>query len=102
MPTQQEEREKRFDEKFPSHGFNNIHENEFHGQNLKAYIEWEISLAVAQREKEIVKKLKEKYGDGINNPALVIIESTESGVAQRPALEEIINLITKPNDKQNN
>ena len=43
---------------------------------------------------DLREKLTEKYGDGINNPALVLIESTESGVEQRPALDEVLSLLT--------
>lgn len=53
-----------------------------------------ISTALAQRDKELREKILSTYGkDG--GPALVTIESTESGVSQRPALSDILSLLNK-------
>jgi hypothetical protein len=43
---------------------------------------------------KLVGDLTTKYGDGTKE-ALVLIEPTESGVSQRPALEEVIGLINQ-------
>lgn len=90
MPTQQEEREKRFDVMIE-----NIYEFGNYDKNLNPYLklfmESEISIAVAQREKEIVEMIKEFAEPYENSKWLNEVNA-----------QKIINLITKPNDKQNN
>ena len=44
--------------------------------------------------------LEKTYGDGINNPALVIIEPTESGVSQRPALPALLHHLQQLKDNK--
>lgn len=59
-------------------------------ERIKSFISQELE---AQR-REITNRLNTSYGaDG--KPALVIIESLDGSVEQRPALEEVINLINK-------
>ncbi len=49
--TPQEQRNKRFDEKFQYHGFRDNAENEFHSNLLKSHLTLEVHLAIEQVEK---------------------------------------------------
>lgn len=51
-----------------------------------------VKKVLSTREKEIAEEVEKTYGkDG--GPALVIIESHEGGVTQRPALNEVLQIL---------
>ena len=51
-----------------------------------------INVGKKRERQRIIKKLKNTYGkDG--QPALVIIDSDEGGITQRPGLNEVIKII---------
>jgi len=49
-----------FDKKFPSHGYNDNAENEFHSQNIKRFLTKSIAQAVAEERARVVGVIEKR------------------------------------------
>lgn len=96
--TNQEEREKRFNEKFGkvilATTTDEFTENPYNEEDIKAFIQSEIDLALANRNKEIVEKIE----DTRNKFTGASINHDIHRCGYNDALDDIINLITKDNE----
>jgi len=82
--------EEEFDKKFPSHGYNDNAENEFHSQNIKRFLIESITQALAEERKRVGGEIEGMKGLVANPDYFIRVQRELRGNQATEGLDDMV------------